>query len=262
MFMQMAARRRRMGGFSPLTLFAASEPGAWLDPSDLSTLFQDDAGTTPVTAAGQSVGMVLDKSGRGNHATQPVFASRPIYQVDSGGRGYLSFDGTDDFLVTPAINFTATDKVQVFAGVRKLSDAARAILLEASTSSSSPGAFGLEAPSLAAANYHFTSTGTIVRSATYTNAAVAAPVSSVITCLGDISGDISAMRVNGVQVAQNTGDQGTGNYGNHALYIGMRGSTTLPFNGYLFGLIVRGAASNAAQIASTEAWLNQRTGAF
>lgn len=36
--------------------------GVWYDPSDLSTLFQDAAGTIPVTAAGQPVGLILDKS--------------------------------------------------------------------------------------------------------------------------------------------------------------------------------------------------------
>jgi hypothetical protein len=34
----------------------------WLDPSDFSTMFQDPAGTTPVTAVGQSVRLMLDKS--------------------------------------------------------------------------------------------------------------------------------------------------------------------------------------------------------
>ena len=43
-------------------LFAASEPGAWYDPSDMSTLFQDSAGTVPVTAVEQPVGLILDKS--------------------------------------------------------------------------------------------------------------------------------------------------------------------------------------------------------
>ena len=36
--------------------------GCWLDPSDLSTLFQDAAGTTPVTAVEQPVGLMLDKA--------------------------------------------------------------------------------------------------------------------------------------------------------------------------------------------------------
>lgn len=36
--------------------------GAWFDPEDLSTMFQDAAGTTPVTALEQPVGLWLDKS--------------------------------------------------------------------------------------------------------------------------------------------------------------------------------------------------------
>ncbi len=51
--------------------------GCWLDPSDMATMFQDAAGTIPVTAVEQPVGKMLDKSGRGNHATQSVTASRP-----------------------------------------------------------------------------------------------------------------------------------------------------------------------------------------
>jgi hypothetical protein len=44
------------------SLFAAGEQGAWYyDLSDFSTLFQDSAGTTPVTAVGQPVGLMLDK---------------------------------------------------------------------------------------------------------------------------------------------------------------------------------------------------------
>lgn len=64
--------------FSPSSLFAANEPGVWYDPSDLSTLFQDAAGTTPVTAVEQPVGLMLDKSGNGNHAFQTTATSRPV----------------------------------------------------------------------------------------------------------------------------------------------------------------------------------------
>ena len=37
-------------------------PDVWYDPSDLTTLYQDAAGTTPVTAVEQAVGLMLDKS--------------------------------------------------------------------------------------------------------------------------------------------------------------------------------------------------------
>ena len=43
-------------------LFANSEQGFWYDPNDLSTMFQDAAGTVPVTAVGQPVGLLLDKN--------------------------------------------------------------------------------------------------------------------------------------------------------------------------------------------------------
>jgi hypothetical protein len=49
-------------GFSPASLFAGGTEGAWLDRSDLPTLFQDRSGTTPVTAANQLDALKLDKS--------------------------------------------------------------------------------------------------------------------------------------------------------------------------------------------------------
>ncbi len=59
-------------------LFANGEQGVWFDPSDLSTLFQDAAGTIPVTGVEQPVGLMLDKSGRGNHTSQVTTTARPI----------------------------------------------------------------------------------------------------------------------------------------------------------------------------------------
>ena len=43
-------------------LFANNEQGFFYDPNDLSTMFQDAAGTVPVTGSGQPVGLILDKS--------------------------------------------------------------------------------------------------------------------------------------------------------------------------------------------------------
>lgn len=82
-------------------LFANNEQGFAYDPNDLTTMFQDAAGTVPVTGAGQPVGLIRDKSGRGNHARQTVSASRPILQRNATtGAYYLEFDGVDDRLVT------------------------------------------------------------------------------------------------------------------------------------------------------------------
>ena len=95
------------GVFSPASLFAGGIAGAWYGPSDLSTLFQDSAGTTPVTTAGQPVGLMLDNSGNSNHATQATAAARPTYQT-SPDRATL--DKVDDRLsvTVPVGGFTGT----------------------------------------------------------------------------------------------------------------------------------------------------------
>ncbi len=386
-------------GFTPRSLFAAGEQGIWLDPSDFSTLFQDSAGTTPVTAVGQPVGLALDKrlglalgseqvvngtftgggtgwtnldtapsvttftggvatmvaapglalallrqsltlpagtyevsvrvasiSGTpaaalavgntsfgdttytnfsldsagvytrkvtitgptlglaftasnvaggtividdvsvkllpGNHAYQTTSASRPTLQQDSNGLYYLSFDGTDDGMATPSIDFTGTDKMTVWAGVRKNSDAASAVVAELSASFGlNTSSFVVYAPLTAAANYAFSSRGTSAGASAITTNIYASPNTSVLTAIGDISGDISRVRVNGVATTQ-TVDQGTGTYGNYPLYIGRRGGSSVPFNGRIYQLIVRGAASNAGQIAAGEAWCNSKARAY
>ena len=71
--------RARMGAaaFHPATLFSGAAVGAFYDPSDLSTLWQDTAGTSPVTTAGQSVARMDDKSGNGYNLTQATAAARP-----------------------------------------------------------------------------------------------------------------------------------------------------------------------------------------
>ena len=66
------------------------------------------------------------------------------------------------------------------------------------------------------------------------------------------------MRVNGAVVATTTNDQGTGNYGNYPLFMGRQNNSSLPFNGRIYSLIIRGAATTTPLIASTEQWINQK----
>ena len=248
------------GGWSPLSLFASGEQGVWYDPSDFSTMFQDSAGTTPVTAVGQPVGKILDKSGRGNHASQSTAAARPVLQQDGNGKYYLAFDGVDDFLSTGSINFTATDKMTVVAGVRKLSDAATASFVELSAAlPSNNGSFAIFLPP-AAGNFNavFSVRGTSNASANYNIGA--APVSVVFTGQADIATDFARVSINGINGTPTATDQGTGNFGNYPIYIGRRAGTSLPFNGRLYQLIVRGATT--ADLVRVETFVNSKTGAY
>ncbi|MER8762902.1 hypothetical protein [Mesorhizobium sp. M0968] len=79
----------------PLTLFATGADGAWYDPSDLSSLWQDTAATTPVAADGDPVRRMNDKSGRGHNLTTASLAASPLYRTDGTYR-WLEFDGVDD----------------------------------------------------------------------------------------------------------------------------------------------------------------------
>lgn len=96
--------------FTPLNLFSSSEPGAWYDMTDLSTMWQDTGGTTPVTAAGQQCARLDDKSGNGHHATQATGTKQPTVRQDANGVYYLEFDGTDDELINGTMDLSASQE--------------------------------------------------------------------------------------------------------------------------------------------------------
>ena len=83
------------------SLVPTDVPGliTWIDGSDIANLYQDDAGSTPVTADGDVVGYGTDKSGNGNHFIQSVTANKPLYKTNiKNGLSALLFDGSNDYL--------------------------------------------------------------------------------------------------------------------------------------------------------------------
>ena len=240
-------------------LFANGEQGFFYDPNDLSTMYQNAAGTIPVTAAGQPVGLMLDKSGRNNHAFQTVSASRPVLQRNATtGAYYLAFDGVDDFLQTNSINFTATDKVSLFTGMRRLSDAGVSTIAEFSANSvSNTNSFYLVVLSNGASQFNSRGSG---NSATASSQRPPAPAPVITSSVGDISGKVSKIRVNRGGYAVNVGNQGTDKYGKYPLYIGRRGGAALPFNGHIYSLIGIGKLVSDNEIVNIEKELAKRVG--
>ncbi|MBT0886278.1 MULTISPECIES: hypothetical protein [Acinetobacter] len=245
-------------------LFANNEQGFAYDPNDLTTLYQDAAGTVPVTGVGQAVGLIKDKSGRGNHAYQTTSASRPLLQRNATiGVYYLEFDGSDDFLVTNSIDFTATDKASLFAGVRKLSDTAQIITELSETYNVNNGSFCFIAGNdVGGIGYISIGRGSatvdvsqFARSFTYI-----APDTAVLSVKHDISNSLSSIRRNGVSGMDGLGYKGSGNFGNYPLYIGRRGGTSFPFNGHIYSLIGVGRLTTDAETAVIEKELAKRTG--
>ena len=380
-----------MGGeaFNPRTLFSNNEQGLWLDPSDFSTMWQDAAGDTPVTAAGDVVGLILDKSrsgpsmgsnqitnggfdadsdwtkgtgwsigsgvatksagsasvlsqaqtmtaGRyyivtytitrsagtitpqfaggstvsgtarsssgtftdimtaasgnntvqfsadasfagtvdnvsvkvlsaGNHAYQTTSASRPTLQT-SGGLWYLSFDGSDDSLVTNAVDFSSTAQMTVWFGTRKITDTSFPVLVELSADGgASNGGFVFlmsEGASAKAQIYLRGNTATAIQTAAYP-----APVTLVFSTQFDISGasrtDEIKPRINAVLDQAGTAgaaNAGTGNFGNYPLYLGRRNNSSLPYHGHLHQLIIRGGTTTTGKLLEAERFVARKTG--
>jgi hypothetical protein len=115
-----AASRLRDISFNPSNLFTNGQRGAFYDPSDLSTLFQDSSGNTPVTSDGDPVGLMLDKSNNDNHAFQTDNSNRPIYQTD-GNLHWIFGDGSNDFLITDEIAPIARDSTGIHFSMAALS---------------------------------------------------------------------------------------------------------------------------------------------
>lgn len=251
--------------FSPTMLFASGEQGVWYDPSDFSTMFQDTAGTVPVTAVGQTVARINDKSGNGNHATQVNASKRPVLQSD-GTHFYLVFDGVDDSLATPAsVDLSASDKLLICAGVRKLSDGRLNVLESSASADTNNNSFYFAFPNDSNPRPRWqTRESSLTASRYYTD--VLGNVVAVFSCTADYA--LSAalqldFRKNGARI-YTAGDQRTFSqpFGNYPLYISARNSNQYFFNGYIYSLIIRGSAFTMTEITDTETWVNGKTGAY
>jgi hypothetical protein len=195
-------------------------------------------------------------------AYQRVTDQYNVTEAGVSSVSYLFFDGVNDSLATPTIT-PGVDKAQVFAGVRKLSDAAFGMIVELSAADSNNGVFYLGNQTDGV--LQFLSRGTI-RAYADGSTASPAPATIVLSGQGDVASDVATVRVNGTVRETVTTDQGTGTYGNYPLYIGHRFNnppttpSSLFFSGHLYSLIVRGASSSSILTSATEGWVASKTG--
>ena len=244
--------------FSPIDLFQNNEQGAWYDPSDLTTMFQDSAGTTPITADGQPVGLILDKSGNNNHASQATAAARPLYKT-SGGLHWLQFDGVDDGLATASIDFTVTPDISVFIGIRKLSDAIVGTVFGVGDVNVNNGCLYIRAPGdIGTPTYRIGMKGPAWAEA---NGGIAtAPVTNVITDIAQCATPRQELRINAVSSVVNTDNPAMPTFGNLPIYIAETGSGTQYSNSHIYSLIVLGRQATTQEITDTETWVADKTG--
>lgn len=178
-------------------------------------------------------------------------------------RNYIETDGIDDFLVTNNIDFTATAKMSVFAGVRKLSDASVQMITELSSGNQNTNMFSVlrGAGSTEYLQSFLRASAATGAYCTAHNPTFAAPISLVVAAKYDIvGGSKQVMQINSKVAATSLINVGAGNFGNYPLYIGRRGGTSLPFNGNIYGLIVLGRLATEAETAAIEKEFAKRMG--
>lgn len=249
-FRQQAARPVLSGTavWRPWRLFSDGEAGVWYDPSDLSTMWQDAAGTV-AAAVDQPVGRILDKSGNGKHATQGTAAARPILRL-VGGLYYLEFDGVDDSMVTATAAGLTGPVVTTIGGWLTTTVAAAYRMIWDSNRYS----WGNVTDST-----HFTTNG--LQNYVGPAASITANTRYVVGSVFDAGFDVQH-RKNGANNGALLAGSGDGVDADAVFRLGSNPSGANFWTGNIYQLIVIKRALTAQENADAEAYTNTKTGAY
>lgn len=227
-------------------------PVLWLDPYDKSTLFQDAAGTTPVTADGDPVGLWMDKSGNSNHFSQSTTAAKPTYR-ESGGLAWLEFDGVDDSLLLSGA-LVKTSQVTVIAGGSVSSAATDQYLLNQNRTTLN--SFRVD---MGSGRSKFGSVGATGSASASTAISLSTPY--IQTGIGDTENNTSTLRIDGTQEGSNPTVQGGGAYTGGDTAIGrLSSSESRFFDGNSYGFIVYDRVLTIPEIEAGEQYMAGKTG--
>jgi len=186
---------------------------------------------------------------------QRVGSFLDVSEEGKARRGRLWYNGTSHFMETGTIT-PGTDKVQVFAGVRKLNTGTSVLVESGPDIVSNNGSFVVNSPASTGFT-RFASKGTVIG---FIDGDEVSPSTGIVTGIGDISGNNATLRVNGILKGTDTDDQGTGNYLAYPLYFGARGGTSVFFNGYEDTSIIRfGPNLDATTISKVESYVASKT---
>jgi len=250
---------RRIGvpsnGDPLLPIFRLCGQGLQYEPWDFATMFQDEDGEIPVTAVGQPVGKMLDKSGFNNHLT---FTNKPTLAQDTLGNYCLSFDGVND-VGSAVIDFSASDKLTLVATF-KTATASDYSVMSLGSVTTEAGTFDFGTYLGGAILYR---SGAAPFGARATSSLGASVVTVSVTC--DLSGatqatENPALRVDGSQFSltdYGSGDTGGGNFGEYTFKLG---GGLYQFDGYFYGAVGFDIILTTEQLEIVEAYLNSKSG--
>jgi len=241
----------------PSSLFANGEEGAWFDPSDLTTMFTDTAGTTQATV-GDPVALIQDKSGNDWHLTQSTASKRPVLREDSG-LYYLEFDGVDDFIGEEDYNFGGPDNVEVFVAGEYFQTAGATIVSFGGNNSSAYFISHPDGFSDAEARVRFNSGNNYAIGET---PIPAAPHKSVIYAASESDTALVWARVNGVQYLTANNDTRTSGWDrDQRMLLGTFRTSSGFYSGKFYGAITRGGTRSTDEtVQAVEQYLADKSG--
>lgn len=222
-----------------------------------------DSGTALPSYIGSGTGIYIwgAQLEEGSTATdyQKVVSQYEVTEAGVPSLGYLSFDGVDDFMVTPTIT-PGTDKVQVFAGVTPLGmGGSRGAITNLNVGNFN--SFGLNAPSSFISTIQFVGFGDNPGGHfNLDEGSISNGTTMVLTGVSEMSSGLTLLRRNGAQV-DSGGTAGAGNFAAAVLSVGAWRTSSSPFNGQLYSLIARfGPNLDTSAIENTESYVAGKTG--
>lgn len=219
---------------------------AWYDFSDITTLFQDSARTTPVTADADRIGGVTDKSGSARHLGQGTASKRPTYKTAiQNSKSIGRFDGSDDVLTFTTETLTAFTLLVVS---KKTSTSYG--VMEWRTAGQAGFAYASETAGTWRSNLTISSAAADEVSNTKNNAAAEAVPTAFHL---DIWDSAPTLRVNGASATTAAGGGGWGARGG-----GQVGRFYNNFNGDIGEILVYNSALSAANKQTLETYINTK----
>lgn len=230
-------------------LFANNEKGMAYNCQDINTLWQDTAGTIPVTTVNQLIARVDDLSGNGNHIIQADLTKQPQLKQDADGF-YLWFDGTKSMYSASTVDFNDLFNFTTLCRFTKEENSIGCILESSVSINSNTGTFSIFQESN---NISLNNAGS-----GYNSAQVQLDNDSLFVGAVKVleNPKINMMRVNGVDKTQtNILNQSSQALLNHNIYVGARGGTSLFLTSKVRALAFVGRKLASSEIENIESLL-------
>ena len=274
--------------FTPADLFSAGQVGVWYDFTDPAYVFQDAAGTIPVTDS-TFAKRVNDRSGNGKHWLAVTGGSGAYYTLAGSSKGLPSCGfatNIDSYGATASTIPWGNNAVTILCAYEFApTGSATTMLASSQTVTSTNGTFCIRSPSGTANNIEAAVKQNLTSLTAGYSALLASANETLVFCsvinnggankaakLTTVTGESPSFIKNNTTIPAasltTTGAPTTSGTGSpittQVLVVGAENSTQAlnPFVGYLYGIIIRVGILTPTEITNASAWLNAKCNAY